>query len=133
MLAKKNFFRKMWLDGRTGHSTYLMFILTFSNFILITYNYLLEENSIFENFLSDLWLFFIIFIIFYLPISTLIGRWHTQTQISIDNTIRLQEDPTRAKMIRTLLDVYTGKASKSEIEEFRKFIRKIEKTDIKEF
>lgn len=133
MMGKKNIFRKFWWDGRTGHSTYLMFLLTFTNFILISYNYLLMDNTFFEDLKSDLVLFSIIFIIFYIPISILIGRWHTKTQISVDNTLRLQEDPIRAKMVKTLLDAYTGKASKEEIEEVRKFMLEIETRDIKEF
>ena len=38
-----------------------------------------------------------------------------------------------ARMIRTLLDVKTGKATNEEIEEFRKFVKEIESRDIKEF
>ena len=36
-------------------------------------------------------------------------------------------------MIRTLLDVKTGKATDEEIEEFRKITKEIEKQDIGEF
>ena len=43
------------------------------------------------------------------------------------------ENPVLARMIRTLLDVQTGKATKEEIEEFRKFVKEIESRDIKEF
>lgn len=132
-MYSKNFLRKLWWDGKTGHGTYLIFFLTFSNFILITYNFLLEGSEIFTEFISDLWLFGIIFVILYFPISILIGRWHTQTQISVDNTIKILEDPMKAKMIRTLLDVQTGRATKGEIEEFRKEMLEVEKGDIKEF
>jgi uncharacterized protein YneF (UPF0154 family) len=133
MKLKKNFLRKLWWDGRTGHSTYLMFFLTFVHFILITYTFLIEGNPIFEKLFSNLWLFGIIFVIFYFPISILIGRWHTNTQISVEMTMKMLEDPISSRMIRTLLDVQTGKASKEEIEEFRKFVSEIEKRDIKEF
>ncbi|MEM2159947.1 MAG: hypothetical protein QXN55_03220 [Candidatus Nitrosotenuis sp.] len=47
--------------------------------------------------------------------------------------MKMLEDPITAKMIRTLLDVQTGKATKEEIEEFRKFSSEIEKRDINEF
>ncbi len=133
MTLRKNFIRKLWMDGRVGHSTYLMFVLTFTNFILITYNFFLEDSNMLKNIISDLWIFSIIFVIFYFPISTLIGRWHTKTQISVDNTMRLEEDPVRARMIRILLDTYTGRATEDEIKKIRKFMLKIEKTDIKEF
>jgi len=130
---QKNFLRKLWWDGRMGHATYLMFFLAFLNFILITYNYLLEGNEIFKTFVSHLWIFGIIFLILYIPISILIGRWHTNTQIHVEMTMKLLEDPITARMFRGLLDVKTGKATKEEIEEFRKFLNEIEKNDIKEF
>ncbi len=133
MIVPKNFIRKLWWDGRMGHSTYLMFLLAFVNFILITYSYLIDGSEIFEKFISDLWLFSIVFIMLYFPVSILIGRWHTKTQISVEMTMKMLADPITARMIRTLLDVQTGKAGKEEIEEFRKFVSEIEKRGIKEF
>ena len=133
MVFKKNFVRKLWWDSRQGHSTYLMFLLAFLNFILITFNYLIEGNSIFETFISNLWIFSIIFVIIYLPTATLIGRWHTKTQISVEESIKYFEHPTMAKMVRTLLDVKTGKAGEDEIKEFREMLTEIEKKDIHEF
>ena len=130
---QKNFLRKLWWDGRMGNNTYLIFFLAFLNFILITYNYLIQGNEILKTFVSDLWVFGTIFLILYIPISILIGRWHTNTQISVEMTIRMLEDPITATMFRGLLDVKTGKATKEEIEEFRKFLNEIEKNDIKEF
>jgi hypothetical protein len=130
---QKNLLRKMWWDGRMGHANYLMFSLQFINFILIAYHFLIEGNEIFEIFLFDLWVFGTIFIICYLPISILIGRWHTNTQLRVDYEIRMFEDPKFAKMIKGLLNVQTKISTKKEIEEFRSFLIEIEKTDIKEF
>jgi len=133
MPIQKNFIRKLWLDTRAGTALYLMLALQFLNFILIAYNYLIEGNTIFGNVFFNLWFFAIIFLISYIPVSILIGRWHRQNQIRVDATIRLSQNPVMARMFRTLLDTQTGKATKEEIEEFRKMLTKIEKKDIKEF
>ncbi len=133
MVFQKNFLRKFWWDGRMGHTNYLMFILALVNFVLIVYNFLIEGNEIFEEFVSNMWLFVTIFLLFYFPVAVLIGRWHTNTQISVEMTMKMFEDPIMAKMIRMLLDVQTGKASKEEIDEFRNTMIEIEKTDINEF
>ena len=133
MPIQKNFLRKLWWDTRTGHTTYLMLLLVFLNFILIMYTYLIEVDAIFENLVPNLWLFSIVFVIFSVPVSILVGRWHTQTQISVEMTMRMFEDPVWARYFRILLDVQTGKATKEEIEEFRKFVSEIEKKDINEF
>ena len=118
-----------WLDGRIGHTTYLMFFLTFVNFIIITFNFLIEGNPIFDEILSHMWEFSLIFVILYIPISILIGRWHRKTQLSTEMDILVESNSILSTMIRTLLDVKTGRASKEEIEEFRKIMLDIEKSN----
>ncbi len=130
LIFQKNLLRKFWWAGRMGTTNYILILLVLLNFILITYNFLIEGNTIFEKFTSTMWLFAIVFLIFYVPVSVLIGRWHTNTQISTEQIIRLSEDPILAKMIRTLLDAKTGKISEGEITEFRKEMEDIEKQNI---
>ena len=130
---QKNFLRKMWWHGRMGHSSYLMFTLQLVNFLLITYNFLIEGNKIFETYVTNLWVFVTITMILYIPISILIGKWHKDTQMSIDNTMLITQDPNLAKMMKGLLNVHDGIASKKEIKEFRNFLQEIEKNDINEF
>jgi len=130
MIHQKNLIRKFWFDGRNGTTNYFSLFLAMTNFILITYNFLIEDITIFNNLLSNMWIYAIIFATLYFPISILIGRWHTNTQLSVDLTIKMNRDPIYAKMIRTLLDVQTGKASQEEIKEFRKEMEEIEKINI---
>ena len=118
-----------WLDGRIGHTTYLMFFLTFVNFIIISFNFLIEGNSFFNQIITHVLIFSIVFIILYVPVSILIGRWHRKTQLSTEMNILIESNSTLATMIKTLLDVYTGKASKEEIQEVRRMMLEIEKID----
>ncbi|RZD43784.1 MAG: hypothetical protein CXT78_07555 [Thaumarchaeota archaeon] len=118
--------RVLWLDGRIGHTTYLMFFLTFVNFIIISFNFLIEDEAMLHDIIPSMWIFAIIFIVAYIPISILIGRWHRYTQLSAEYVILHEENPILANMIRTLLDVQTGVATKEEIDEFRKTMTDIE-------
>jgi uncharacterized protein YneF (UPF0154 family) len=127
MIHINKLIKKLWFDGRNGTTNYFLLFLAMTNFILITYNFLIEDSTIFNNLLSNMWVYAIIFAILYFPISILIGRWHTNTQLSVDVTMKMNRDPIYAKMIRTLLDVQTGKASEEEIKEFRKEMEEIEK------
>ena len=127
---QKNILRKMWWDGRMGHSSYLMFVLQLTNFLLIAYNFLLEGNEIFETFVTNLWVFVTITMILYIPISILIGKWHTDTQISVEMTMKMFEDPITAKMIKGLLNVQDGMINEEEIKEFREFLIEIERKSI---
>ena len=62
-----------------------------------------------------------------MPAAILIGFWHRRTQLRVETTMIQQQNPVLARMIRTLLDVQTGVATKEEIAEFRKMLTKIEK------
>ena len=119
--------RRRWWEFRQGHSIYLIFILTFVNFILIAYRLLIEKVSIFKELIPELWIFALLFISIYIPAAILIGLWHRRTQLRVETTLVNQQNPLLAKMIRTLLDVQTGDASQEEIKEFRKMLKDIEK------
>ena len=119
--------RRRWWEFRQGHSVYLIFMLTFINFILISYRLLIEKVGIFKELIPDLWLFAVLFIVIYVPAAIIIGYWHRKTQLRVDSTLIQHQNPVLAKMVRTLLDVQTGKASTEEIKEFREFLEKIEK------
>ena len=130
---KKEKIRKMMMDTRTGHTSYLMFFLVFLNFILISYNFLPDGDNVIQQSIPELWLYVIIFLIFYCPAAIIIGRWHRNTQIKIEQDILRSNDPIFSKMIRILLDVKTGNATKEQTQEFRKFLLQLENRDIKEF
>ena len=42
-------FRRRWFDGRSGNSIYLIFGLTFVNFVIIAYRFLIEKDPVFEE------------------------------------------------------------------------------------
>ncbi|RZD43785.1 MAG: hypothetical protein CXT78_07560 [Thaumarchaeota archaeon] len=119
--------RRRWWEFRQGHSIYLVFALTFINFILISYRLLIEKITIFKELIPELWVFALVFLIVYVPAAILIGFWHRRTQLRVETTMIQQQNPVLATMIRTLLDVQTGVATKEEIDEFRKMLTKIER------
>ena len=118
--------RKRWWEFRAGHSVYLIFVLTFINFILISYRLLIEKIPMFQDLIPNLSIFVLLFLGFYIPTAIIIGFWHRKTQLKVETTLNMQQNPMFAKMIRTILDVQTGKASDKEIKEFREFLIKIE-------
>jgi hypothetical protein len=124
---QEGWFRSRWWEFRLGHSTYLIFLLTFVNFILISYRLLIERIPFLQEIIPELWIFMVLFLVIYIPASIGIGFWHRKTQLKVENTLGYQENPVLAKMFRVMLDVKTGTATKEEIEEFRKFLVKIER------
>ena len=123
---KEGWGRRRWWEFRQGHTVYLIFLLTFVNFILIAYRLLIERVTFFKDLVPELWIFALMFILIYVPAAILIGYLHRRTQLRVETTIINQQNPVLAKMIRTLLDVQTGKASQEEIEDFRDMLKRIE-------
>ena len=118
--------RRRWFDFRQGHSVYLIFLLSISNFVLIFHRLLVERVEVLNQIFSELWIFLVFFIIIYIPFAIVIGAWHRKTQLKIDSEESLRQNPLWAKMFRVLMDMQTEKISKEEIESVRKFLKSIE-------
>ena len=122
----QNWFRRRWFDFRQGHSVYLIFMLTFANFILIFHRLLIERIEFLNEIFSELWVFVIVFIVIYIPASIIIGAWHRKTQLSVEADVIIRQNPLLAKILRTLLETQTNTISKEEINEMRDLLKRIE-------
>jgi len=118
--------RRRWLDFRFGHSLYLIFALSFANFILIFYRLLIEKSEFLNEVFSSLWIFAIVFVILYIPISIAIGIWHRKTQMYVEAELTMKHNAFLAKMFHILVDMIDGNATKEEIQNFRALLTKIE-------
>ena len=118
--------RRRWLDFRFGHSVYLIFALTFANFVLIFHRLLIERVESLNEIFSNLWIFAVIFLLVYIPVAVGIGAWHRRTQIKVEAEQTMLQNPFLARNFRMLVDMIEGKASNEEIEKFRNLLKKIE-------
>jgi hypothetical protein len=118
--------RRRWYDFRQGHGMYLVFAMSFVNFILIFYRLLIEQIDFLGDLFSNLWIFLVIFLALYIPTAVLIGNWHRKTQMRIEHEQSMKQSPLMAKNFRVLLDLLEGKASTKEVEDLRKFLKSIE-------
>ncbi|MDH5658205.1 MAG: hypothetical protein OEY17_02525 [Nitrosopumilus sp.] len=76
---------------------------------------------------TDLWMFIVLFVAIYVPISIIVGAWHRKTQIKIENEQSLLNNPFMARNFRMMIDIIEEKASKEEIQKYREFLNEIEK------
>lgn len=125
-MMDKNWIRRRWFDFRQGHGVYLIFALTFANFVLIFHRLLIERIEILNEIFSELWIFALFFILIYIPLSIVIGAWHRKTQLKVESEVVLLQNPLWARVFRTILDTQTGEISKEEINEMRDLLKKIE-------
>ncbi len=118
--------RRRWTNFRQGHSVYLIFALTFANFILIFHRLLIQRVEFLSEIFSNLLTFALVFVIIYIPLAVLIGHWHRKTQLKIEMELMYRQSPLLAKWFRVLFDMQTGKATKEEIESTRNLLKAIE-------
>jgi len=124
---EKNWLRRRWFDFRNGHTIYLVFLLSFSNFVLIFHRLLVERVNFLNEIFSDLWFFIIMFAIVYMPTAILVGHWHKKTQLQVEQEMYTLLNPLVARYIGMLIDLHTGVAKKQEIEKLRKLLSAIER------
>src|ERR671932_2949462 len=82
LLGNSNW-RRRWLDFRNGHSMYLIFIMTFANFVTIQYKLLTDKAPFLNSIFSSIWIFAIVFIAIYVPLGMAIGYWNRKRQFSV--------------------------------------------------
>ena len=116
--------RRRWLDFRMGHGTYLIFMLSFANFILIFHRLLIERVSWLDAILGDLTSFIVLFVVCYIPVAILVGSWHRRTQHRVESDALFVQSPLLLHTLRTILDVADGSADRNEVKRLREELRK---------
>lgn len=116
---------KRWLDFRNGHSIYLVFFMTFANFILLTYNLAITKFWFTKDLFSDPVLFAILFVAVYIPAAMVFGYWHRRSQYVTENEVWMQENWVNAWLNLCLIRVMKGMATKEETERVMNYVEDI--------
>ena len=114
-----DWFRRRWLDFRNGHSIYLIFVLTFANFITIQYKLLIDQIPYLAGVFNNIIFFAIVFVLMYVPIGIVLGYWHRKTQWKVEQDALFRENKVGAIMWMYVIDLIEGKVS----EEDKKLMR----------
>lgn len=111
---------RLWTYFRRGHSTYLIFLLSFANFIVIQYNFLVKSIPFLSSVFPSLSLFVVLFATFYLPVSVLVG-WmdYKKGAVPIDLALSNLANPWTKDLAKALMLICDGKK-----EEAQKILRK---------
>ena len=60
---------------RRGHGSWLAYLISFANFVVIQYRLLVERIPFLESLISSLSLFIVTFFLVYVPLAIIIGRY----------------------------------------------------------
>lgn len=116
------------MDFRQGHSIYLVFIMTFANFITIQYKLVLEQIPVVDTITGgSIFGFAILFVALYVPIGILIGYWHRKSQWKVEAEALFKENKIGATMWLFVIDLIDGKITEKEKQDMRDMLQKITK------
>lgn len=93
--------------------------MTFANFITIQYALLIERLPYWAGIFNSIWIFAIMFILFYVPLSIVLGYWHRKSQWRVEQDALFRENKVGAIMWMYVIDLIEGKVS----EEDKKLMR----------
>lgn len=85
MRVDREFIQRRWSEFRQGHGIYLVFAMTFLNFITIQYVLLIEEIPALKALFSNAWIFAAVFIAGYIPLAIVIGHMHFKKQLPTEH------------------------------------------------
>ncbi len=91
----KRFIARLWLYFRMGHSTYLVFLMSFANFIVIFYRLFIEYIPFLTKIFQSLTIFALSFFLMYLPLAIFIGWSHYKRTpfFSSEQDISVESNP----------------------------------------
>jgi hypothetical protein len=121
--------RRRWLDFRNGHSIYLVFAMTFANFITIQYQLLIDQLPYLEGIFNSIWIFAIMFILFYVPLSIVLGYWHRKSQWKVEQDALFRENKVGAIMWMYVIDLIEGNVSEEDKKLMKEALLKITRGD----
>jgi len=106
----KNRLLRYWTYFRRGHGTYLAFLISFTNFIVIQYRLLVQYIPILELIFKDIIIFAITFACVYVPTAIIIG-WYDYRKLSvpIDATLGAKASPWVRDLSKALILIAEGK------------------------
>jgi len=113
-ILTSNWLRRRWLDFRNGHSIYLIFAMTFANFVTIQYKLLIDQVPALSGFFGSIWIFAIVFILTYVPIGILIGYWHRKSQWTVEQEALFRENKVGAIMWLYMIDLIEGNVTEED-------------------
>ncbi|TLX69181.1 MAG: hypothetical protein E6L03_01020 [Thaumarchaeota archaeon] len=126
-LNNTDWFRRRWLDFRNGHTIYLVFAMTFANFITIQYKLLIDKIPYFSGIFDSILIFALLFILIYVPLSIFLGYWHRKTQWKVEQDALFRENKVGAIMWMYVIDLIEGNVSEEDKKIMKEALMRITK------
>jgi len=90
--------KRRWQEFRWGHNVYLAFLLSLTNFLLISYHFLIESLPIH----LELSFWILITVTCYVPLSIIVGHLHQTKQLKTDMVMATEVNPYFTQILEAL-------------------------------
>jgi len=111
---------RYWVYFQRGHRSYLAFLISFANFVVIQYRLFIQYVSFLSQIFPHLLHFIAIFIVIYVPVSIVVG-WldYKKVSVPVETTLHVEVNPWNKDLARALYLLAEGKN-----EEAKKILKK---------
>jgi uncharacterized membrane protein len=107
--------------------------MTFANFITIQYQLLIDQLPYLEGIFNSIWIFAILFILFYVPLSIVLGYWHRKSQWKVEQDALFRENKVGALMWMYVIDLIEGNVSEEDKKLMKEALLKITRGETRLF
>lgn len=97
---RTSWLKRRWFDFRNGHSTYLIFVIQFAQFVVVTYQ-LYIANAGFGHLFPTIGHWVAFFAVTYIPAATFAGHIHRKKQMGTDQAQQIDVNPISYKTVIT--------------------------------
>ena len=101
---------RYWTYFRRGHGVYLIFAISFLNFVVIQWRLLIEQIEPLEALFQHFYIFTILFFLTYVPLAIIIG-WidYKRGAVPVDATVAAKANPWVRDLAKAILLLAEGK------------------------
>ena len=101
--------------------------MTFSNFITIQYQLLIDRLPYWAGIFNSIWIFAVLFILAYVPVRIVLGYWHRKSQWKVEQDALFRENKVGAIMWMYVIDLIEGKVDEEDRQLMREALLRITK------
>lgn len=110
MILNKKRLLRWWTYFRRGHSTYLVFLISFLNFIVIQYQLFIRFIPYLQVILNSILTFAVLFFLIYTPVAILIGWYdYKKFAVPVDTELTSKANPWVRDLAKALILISEGK------------------------
>jgi len=114
--------QRRWYEFRTGDSIYLRYVISFFQFIVVTYTLYIVGTPL-EVIFQSMLLYTMIFLLVYIPVATVAGHIHRKRQLAKETVIAIEQNPITAHSSMVGMEAWMsvmGRLGMEVPEEYRK-------------